>query len=114
MICVGSFSKTLFPALRLGFLIVPSDLQRRLVSARRDADVHPPLLEQAALADLMSEGHPIATCGACAPHTASDWTHEHGTVRYLPQPFSQNRPPALTISSEFSRVCHRASAARQT
>ncbi|HJZ76102.1 MAG TPA: PLP-dependent aminotransferase family protein [Vicinamibacterales bacterium] len=57
VIYVGSFSKTLFPALRLGFLIVPSDLQRRLVSARRAADVHPPLLEQAALADLMSEGH---------------------------------------------------------
>ena len=57
VIYVGSFSKTLFPALRLGFLIVPSDLQKRLLSARRAADVHPPLLEQAALADLMSSGH---------------------------------------------------------
>ena len=57
VIYAGSFSKTLFPALRLGFLIVPSDLQRRLVCARRAADVHPPLLEQAALADLMAEGH---------------------------------------------------------
>jgi GntR family transcriptional regulator/MocR family aminotransferase len=57
VIYAGSFSKTLFPALRLGFLIVPSDLQKRLVHARRAADVHPPLLEQAALADLMSEGH---------------------------------------------------------
>jgi GntR family transcriptional regulator/MocR family aminotransferase len=57
VIYVGSFSKTLFPALRLGFLIVPSDLQRHLVNARRASDVHPPLLEQAALADLMSGGH---------------------------------------------------------
>jgi len=57
VIYVGSFSKTLFPALRLGFLIVPPDLQSRLLSARRASDVHPPLLEQAALADLMSEGH---------------------------------------------------------
>jgi GntR family transcriptional regulator / MocR family aminotransferase len=57
VIYVGSFSKTLFPALRLGFLIVPSDLQERVVSARRSADVHPPLLEQTALADLMSGGH---------------------------------------------------------
>ncbi len=56
VIYVGSFSKTLSPALRLGFLIVPSDLQARIVDARRNADVHPPLLEQAALADLMSEG----------------------------------------------------------
>jgi GntR family transcriptional regulator/MocR family aminotransferase len=38
-------------------VIVPSDLQKHLVSARRASDVHPPLLEQAALADLMSGGH---------------------------------------------------------
>src|SRR5499427_6259070 len=57
VIYAGSFSKTLFPALRLGFLIVPSDLQKRLVRARRAADVHPPILEQAALADLIGEGH---------------------------------------------------------
>jgi len=57
VIYAGSFSKTLFPALRLGFLIVPSDLQQRLLSARRATDVHPPLLEQAALADMMSCGH---------------------------------------------------------
>jgi len=57
VIYAGSFSKTLFPALRLGFLIVPPDLQPALVSARRASDVHPPLLEQAALADLMLEGH---------------------------------------------------------
>ena len=57
VIYVGSFSKTLFPALRLGFLIVPSDLRTRLLHARRAADVHSPLLEQAALADLMSGGH---------------------------------------------------------
>jgi GntR family transcriptional regulator/MocR family aminotransferase len=57
VIYAGSFSKTLFPALRLGFLIVPSDLQQRLLSARRATDVHPPLLEQTALADLMAGGH---------------------------------------------------------
>ncbi|HEX7137001.1 MAG TPA: PLP-dependent aminotransferase family protein [Vicinamibacterales bacterium] len=57
VIYAGTFSKTLFPALRLGFLIVPSDLQPHLLSARRATDVHPPLLEQAALADLMAGGH---------------------------------------------------------
>jgi GntR family transcriptional regulator/MocR family aminotransferase len=57
VIYVGSFSKTLFPALRLGFLIVPSDLQDRFLAARRAADLHPPLLEQAVLADFMIEGH---------------------------------------------------------
>ena len=57
VIYVGSFSKTLFPALRLGFLIVPDGLQDRLLAGRRAADQHPPLLDQAVLADFIGEGH---------------------------------------------------------
>jgi GntR family transcriptional regulator / MocR family aminotransferase len=57
VIYVGSFSKTLFPALRLGFLVVPGDLQGRLIGARRAADLHPPLLTQAVLADFIAAGH---------------------------------------------------------
>jgi GntR family transcriptional regulator/MocR family aminotransferase len=57
VIFVGSFSKTLFPALRLGFLIVPTDLQESIRSARRAADLHPPVFDQAVLADLMLNGH---------------------------------------------------------
>jgi GntR family transcriptional regulator/MocR family aminotransferase len=57
VIYVGSFSKTLFPALRLGFVIVPPDLQDRLVAARAAADQHPPVLDQATLADFIVEGH---------------------------------------------------------
>ena len=57
VIYVGSFSKTLFPALRLGFVIVPGDLGERLRAARRAADVHPPRLDQAVLAEFISEGH---------------------------------------------------------
>ncbi|HEY0783445.1 MAG TPA: aminotransferase class I/II-fold pyridoxal phosphate-dependent enzyme, partial [Thermoanaerobaculia bacterium] len=57
VIYVGSFSKTLFPALRLGFLILPDDLRERLLEARRSADVAPPLLDQLVLADFMAGGH---------------------------------------------------------
>ncbi len=57
VIYVGSFSKTLFPALRLGFLIVPTGLQERLVAARLATDQHPPALDQAVLADFILEGH---------------------------------------------------------
>lgn len=57
VIYVGSFSKTLFPALRLGFVIVPTALQDRLVAARRVADQHPPVLDQAVLADFILDGH---------------------------------------------------------
>jgi GntR family transcriptional regulator/MocR family aminotransferase len=57
VIYIGSFSKTLFPGMRLGFLIVPGDLGERMIAARRAAEMHPPFLDQAALADLMNEGH---------------------------------------------------------
>jgi GntR family transcriptional regulator/MocR family aminotransferase len=57
VIYVGSFSKTLFPSLRLGFVIVPPDLQDRLVAARAAADQHPPVLDQAVLTDFIAEGH---------------------------------------------------------
>jgi len=57
VIYVGSFSKSLFPALRMGFLIVPLDLRDSLLAARLAADVHPPWLDQAVLADFMEGGH---------------------------------------------------------
>jgi GntR family transcriptional regulator/MocR family aminotransferase len=57
VIYVGSFSKTLFPSLRLGFLIVPTDLRKVVLSARRAADIHPATMDQAVLADFMIGGH---------------------------------------------------------
>jgi GntR family transcriptional regulator/MocR family aminotransferase len=57
VIYVGTFSKTLFPALRLGFLIVPRDLQPGFVRARLATDLHPPLLEQRVLAAFIEGGH---------------------------------------------------------
>jgi GntR family transcriptional regulator/MocR family aminotransferase len=57
VIYVGSFSKTLFPALRLGYLIVPPDLHSPMVKARLAADIHPHAVLQSALADFISDGH---------------------------------------------------------
>ena len=57
VIYAGSFSKTLFPALRLGFLIVPSDLVEGFARARMASDVHPPLLDQMILLEFMTRGH---------------------------------------------------------
>lgn len=49
VVYVGTFSKTLFPALRLGFAILPRPLQEAWKHARQYMDVQNPLLEQAAL-----------------------------------------------------------------
>ena len=57
VIYMGSFSKVMFPALRLGYLILPPDLVDAFVSARRLADYHSPTIEQAVLADFIDNGH---------------------------------------------------------
>jgi GntR family transcriptional regulator/MocR family aminotransferase len=54
---VGTFSKVLFPALRLGYLVIPEDLVERFAAVRDATDIFPPSLPQAALADFIREGH---------------------------------------------------------
>jgi GntR family transcriptional regulator/MocR family aminotransferase len=53
----GSFSKVLFPSLRLGYLVIPSDLVDRFAAAKSVASRHAPLLEQAVLCEFLTEGH---------------------------------------------------------
>ena len=57
VIYVGTFSKVFFPAVRLGYLVVPADLVHRFVIMRRVMDLGPPTLAQDALAEFIEEGH---------------------------------------------------------
>src|SRR5262249_59737466 len=57
VIYVGTFSKILFPALRLGYLVLPQFLMEPIMTMKAVADTGTAFLEQLALADFISQGH---------------------------------------------------------
>lgn len=57
VVYIGTFSKILFPSLRLGYVVVPPDLVDRFLAVRLVHDIGPPTFFQAVLADFIREGH---------------------------------------------------------
>jgi GntR family transcriptional regulator/MocR family aminotransferase len=57
VIYVGTFSKVLFPALRVGYLVIPKPLVPGFRVARDSIDLFPPMLFQLALTDFIGQGH---------------------------------------------------------
>jgi GntR family transcriptional regulator / MocR family aminotransferase len=57
VIYIGTFSKVLFPSLRMGYLVIPSDLVERFTAMRTAMDIFPHYLYQEVLADFISMGH---------------------------------------------------------
>jgi GntR family transcriptional regulator/MocR family aminotransferase len=57
VIFAGSFNEVLFPALRLGYLVVPPAMVDRFAAAQSISMRHAPLLDQAVLCDFITQGH---------------------------------------------------------
>ena len=53
----GTFSKVMFPSMRLGYLVVPESLIEPFAAARHFMDYHSAYLDQAAMTDFMVDGH---------------------------------------------------------
>lgn len=57
IVYVGTFSKLLIPALRIGFVLPPPDLVDAFIALNALISRHPPYIEQVVLADFINEGH---------------------------------------------------------
>lgn len=57
VIYLGTFSKTLFPGLRMGFIVAPKALSQQLALGLSEMYREGRLIDQAVLADFIAEGH---------------------------------------------------------
>ena len=57
VIYLGTFSKVLFPGLRLGYVVVPPWLQEPFVAAKWITDRHTSALEQSVMTGFIADGH---------------------------------------------------------
>jgi len=57
VIYIGTFSKVMFPNIRLGYMVIPPDLVDTFAAARFTIDIQSPNVVQAAMAEFIAEGH---------------------------------------------------------
>ncbi len=57
VVYLGTFSKVLFPALRVGYMVVPTDLVAAFSAVRETEDIFSSTLYQAVLTEFIREGH---------------------------------------------------------
>ena len=57
VIYIGTFTKMMYPAIRLGYVVLPRDLLAPFIAVRKGMDMFSPTFHQAVLADFIREGH---------------------------------------------------------
>jgi GntR family transcriptional regulator/MocR family aminotransferase len=57
VIYTGTFSKVLFPAMRIGYVVAPASLVEKFIAQRLTLDLFPQTLDQLVLTDFLCEGH---------------------------------------------------------
>jgi GntR family transcriptional regulator/MocR family aminotransferase len=57
VIYIGTFSKVMFPALRLGYIVIPRDLVESFAAMRQAMDLCPSHIPQAVMLEFIREGH---------------------------------------------------------
>jgi GntR family transcriptional regulator/MocR family aminotransferase len=70
VIYMGSFSKTLFPGLRIGYVVLPPSLVEGFTALKSIADDYSPLIDQATLAAFLESGGFHAHLRRCRKHYA--------------------------------------------
>jgi len=92
VIYCGTFSKTLAPALRIGFAVVPRPLVPAFVRARQLMDRGPNAFDQAVLADFMAHG-------LLAPHVRRMRTEFARRRAALLQALARHVPTATAVAA---------------
>ncbi len=77
---MGSFSKTLFPSLRIGYLVVPKDTVGAFVQAKNYISGESCLMTQATIADFINEGHFVRHLRRMRLNYQEKWQHFYGLI----------------------------------
>jgi GntR family transcriptional regulator/MocR family aminotransferase len=93
VVYVGTFSKKLIPALRVGFVVCPPGLAERLVPLKHAMDLSSSLLLQHALAEFLERGYLRAHLRATLPEYRRRLEALEGALRvHMPKEVTWRRP----------------------